>query len=689
MVPTVPVSLPADSLDALARPNAIQPHGALVAFDPALEHTIQASANLPELLGTDWASVWSRSPESLLGQKLVRNLRRELASQDRLDGALAMHRRVDHRQQRFQVFAWRSDSRHIVVEIEPLRQSDGRRLLSAVNAWLARLAAAPDETSLLNVLTRAVRNITGYDRAMVYEFDHAWHGVIVAEDRNARLPSLLGHIAPAHDLPPNARELLTRTPVRSIPDAQATAVALRSANDHPGPSLDLAAGALRAVSPLHLRHLQALGVGASLMVALRNEAGLWGMIACHAVQPAKLSPTVREAARTLVEMSSQRLFLLRARSDARFLERVQDSRALLSPTEGELRSPEQLVQEHGHHWLQLFRADGIALVAGDSITVLGLTPRQATLERATRWLQTERRGPAFWCGHARQYGPLAHAGDAGGCAGVLAAALTASPQSTAWLLMFRREVSYVQRWAGQREPKAPDPNDGAPAFQTWQMTVQGESPPWEPITWRAIRDLAEDLSIAAAAHEIQALNQNLDEERDRLARLNRRLEIQAHTDPLTGIWNRYRIEQVLDAEMAAGQRYGRPCSVLLLDIDHFKAINDQHGHDAGDQVLAALAARLRNALRPSDHFGRWGGEEFIVVLGQTPLHRARDVAERLRRELADTPVADAGTITVSIGAAEFRPDDSRRSLIDRADRALYAAKSSGRNRVRLATDLAS
>ncbi len=152
----------------------------------------------------------------------------------------------------------------------------------------------------------------------------------------------------------------------------------------------------------------------------------------------------------------------------------------------------------------------------------------------------------------------------------------------------------------------------------------------------------------------------------------------AITDPVTGVWNRHQGRELLLAETA---RPGRQSAVLMVDIDNFKAINDNFGHQAGDQVLIEMAQRLVAAVRGTDMVARWGGEEFVVLLHECPLEDAAVRAERIRRQIADTEFPGVGTVTVSIGAAQMMTDDDLAAWLGRADQALYQAKRAGRNAV--------
>lgn len=160
------------------------------------------------------------------------------------------------------------------------------------------------------------------------------------------------------------------------------------------------------------------------------------------------------------------------------------------------------------------------------------------------------------------------------------------------------------------------------------------------------------------------------------------IRLQATHDDLTGVYNRRHLVAAMEAESARSQRSGQPYALLVLDIDHFKHINDCHGHSGGDAVLVAFAQVVQQQLRSIDQFGRYGGEEFLVLLPDTGMDAARAVAERVRAAVA---VAEwpqlAQPLTVSIGVAVAVPGESHDAVFLRADHAVYRAKDNGRNRV--------
>ena len=202
----------------------------------------------------------------------------------------------------------------------------------------------------------------------------------------------------------------------------------------------------------------------------------------------------------------------------------------------------------------------------------------------------------------------------------------------------------------------------------------GDIPLWESVC--AVTNTAGDVEhYVSVFHDISEQK-----------RVERELEHMASHDRLTGAFNRGRIYELLDAAEIARQRYGTPFSVLMFDIDHFKRINDTFGHQAGDAVLIELSRRVQDLLRLTDEFGRWGGEEFLIIATHTPLNGAMKLAERIRAAVGDPPFPDVGEVTISIGVAEMCDGVTTKTLEARADQALYEAKDAGRNRVHAASE---
>lgn len=163
--------------------------------------------------------------------------------------------------------------------------------------------------------------------------------------------------------------------------------------------------------------------------------------------------------------------------------------------------------------------------------------------------------------------------------------------------------------------------------------------------------------------------------------LRKQLVNMAIYDELTGLHNFRFFTQAIERELSRSKRYGYQLTLLLIDIDYFKRINDEHGHQKGNEVLKGLAKIIMDCVRDSDYAARYGGEEFVIILPQTSLTEGYQVAERLRRKISATPF-DFGNVTVSIGISTYpEPSTCRDTLIHHADIAMYSAKNMGKNRV--------
>lgn len=169
-----------------------------------------------------------------------------------------------------------------------------------------------------------------------------------------------------------------------------------------------------------------------------------------------------------------------------------------------------------------------------------------------------------------------------------------------------------------------------------------------------------------------------------IATMTRRLLGMASTDPLTGLMNRRRMEELAALVQNSHERHQRPFTVILGDIDHFKAINDRHGHYGGDQALKSVSECLLGSIRAEDQVARWGGEEFLILLPETTLEAGVEAAERIRSHLAQLEISYEGSLiplTMTFGLSQGGPTGSFAQALGRADEALYRGKAAGRNRV--------
>jgi diguanylate cyclase (GGDEF)-like protein/PAS domain S-box-containing protein len=280
-------------------------------------------------------------------------------------------------------------------------------------------------------------------------------------------------------------------------------------------------------------------------------------------------------------------------------------------------------------------------------------------------------------------------------------------EAKCWIIKIRTDgiVSFVNRFAAEFFERPPEALVGRPLVGEMISPVDTMDPPIESLvatlrgragaqaSWETLIHAPDGNQVWIAWSttglfdaqgelvELVAVGADISERK----KLETELIRLAITDPLTGAFNRRYLVETGDRESDRARRYSTPCSILIIDIDHFKSVNDTYGHAIGDTTLQALTHACRKMLRGSDTFGRLGGEEFAVILPQANLEHATNLAERIRRAVSRLEVPTpkgAVTFTISIGAAQLQADrENFNEALIRADAALYAAKQGGRNRV--------
>jgi diguanylate cyclase (GGDEF)-like protein/PAS domain S-box-containing protein len=255
--------------------------------------------------------------------------------------------------------------------------------------------------------------------------------------------------------------------------------------------------------------------------------------------------------------------------------------------------------------------------------------------------------------------------------------------------LFKDPESFRQRDQSIEDRKTGDPRHSTPSFRGDEAELVLEAPTRRVLRWTALPVERNDERIGLVAF-FRDVTREREAEESR-ARLLQELASQARTDALTMLANRRHASETLGAEVERARRYGRPLAVVLFDLDHFKQVNDDLGHEAGDAVLRTFGEVLRSNARGTDVVARWGGEEFLAILHEADLDAAAAFADRVRAALsATTPLArfldeadEPRAVTVSAGVAAMPPgeDIDADTLVRRADEALYDAKESGRDRV--------
>jgi len=639
-------------IDELHLADAIQAFGAMVVVDGD-DRIIAASANSEAFLG--------QPPQALLGTDARVTLPASLdlqAARAQDDGTQAgparQHLEEVEVDGRPLVASVHVKDGNVFVELEQ-PGTDARS--DIVSDTVQRVAYGLAETwapvDAARHLLDGIADLVGFDRVMLYRFLPGWSGEVLDERLAPGTSGFVGLRFPEGDIPANARRLYEKKRQRIIADARAETVPVLGVRD--GMRLDLTRSELRAVHPTHLEYLANMGVIASFSVSIVVDGHLWGMVACHHFAPRGLGFATRRACELLATVASlhieglERMERLRAsarhigaRERARFdVERSGGAR--LADTLPRLR--------------EAFRADGAMGHIGRSTCTDGDVPTGATAERVSAWC------------HARSEDGVTAVSQVPNevkddpeavrtASGILHVPLG----GTRSLTLLRREQVEDIAWAG-RPPDDEMSKDASlgprTSFAIWREETRGRSERWSEADVEAAEELRAALIEGMAYAEVKR---------------------RASTDLLTGLANRSTFESTLRDVLRTTRRTG--VAVLIVDLDEFKPVNDRFGHPAGDRLLEQVAERLAAALREGDVAARLGGDEFGVLLRRvTDTEALAAAASRVVRELGAPYDVDGRTIQVgaSVGAAfASERDETPRSVVERADRAMYAAKRAGR-----------
>ncbi|WP_342078003.1 ATP-binding protein [Devosia enhydra] len=504
--------LDACAREPIHRPGAIQPHGALLVLDPASLKVIGASRTAMDWLGPMALDLRALPEAAPLVGVLGRWLAGDLPSSE-WQGSLAG--RV------LQSVAHRSGDL-LILEFEAA-PAEGREplelLFPRVRRFAEDLTGAPDIPALLAHTARFIRSLTGFDRALVYQFDADWNGLVEGEDGNGRLPSYLGLRFPASDIPAQARQLYALNRTRIIPNAGYAPVPIESLGPRVGPGLDLSHSVLRSVSPVHLEYMRNMGTLASMSVSIMVDGVLWGLVACHSAQPHLVSLQMRGLCDFSVQLvASEIAARLRGADAARRLALGQLHSHLLASmtssgqwTRGLEAMPEAL--------LELVDATGAAIIVdGEAPILIGATPEPDDVSWIVSQLATIADGlpwdtaslPLIWP-EAERLADVA--------SGVLAVPI--SDYHTSWLLWFRPEVTRTVRWAGEPHKVVTEHGRIHPrqSFASWQELVRFTARPWTDPERDAAANLRAAIvgivlrraeEVAELAEELQKSNKELE-----------------------------------------------------------------------------------------------------------------------------------------------------------------------------------
>nr|WP_321986178.1 GAF domain-containing protein [uncultured Lichenicoccus sp.] len=503
-------------------PGSIQPQGALLVVRPDNLLVVQASANLEAFVGMAAQAALGRTLAEVLGQAPADAL---LAAIERYayapSNVLAFNRPGGDVQQ---ARVHRSGCM-ICVELEPaVVLTPLNSPISTAQSVLASLTKATNQHELFEIAAREIRQLTGYDRVMIYRFDPDRHGEVVAEARAPHLKPFLGMHYPATDIPLQARRMFLQQRVRLIADVYAEPVPMlvaRAAADDP--PLDMTYCTWRSVSPVHLEYLHNMGVGASCSIALSSpetgpdangEPGLWGLIACHHDQPYWMNPDLRAS----VDIVSQVLsLLLGSLGDADIEQQRRRQSGVIASLGGRLATDGLLVDAVaalGADLLGLVAADGAVLRIGGEVRCFGRTPGPSDAARALAVLSQAANGRVLALDNLTLRHPDLAACQREGCGVLLQPLSRANDDAILW---FRPEQPLTVVWAGNPDKLADpglDPGRLTPrkSFEAWKQVLEGRSRPWT----QADLALAGEAQHAVAGETFRRLRATLQGVEDRL-----------------------------------------------------------------------------------------------------------------------------------------------------------------------------
>ncbi|MEO8859364.1 MAG: ATP-binding protein [Burkholderiaceae bacterium] len=602
------------AIEPIHIPGAIQPHGCLLAFDPATLRLRHASVNVAEFLGTGCEAMLGRPIHEVLPGSAADSVRRALAEDAALDWALV---HCEAAGQRLEGVV-HAHEEMVFVELE--RVGATAASAAGVEHAIRHLAITDDLAQLSSATARVIREITGFDRVVVYRFDRDDNGEVVAEARDDALDPFLGLHFPESDIPRQARALYCKNWIRTIPDAGYTAVpivpALRQDTHAP---LDLGRTFLRSVSPVHLEYLANMGVQGSMSVSLVVGGRLWGLISCGHRTPRRVPARLRSACESIGRIVSLQIAALETLEISRVRGSAFDSmqalkHAMRDTHDGVLAA----LSRHPVAILQVAQAQGVAIVLpGEPPRCIGRTPPPGRVAALAQWLGS-RFGPSGIF-ETRELGATDSQWSdiATVASGVLAFALP-TPQQPC-VLWFRPEVAQTVSWGGDPAKGAQvDPNGmlrvhPRRSFELWKQVVRGRALDWSRGHVEEVLDLRRLAIESDLVHQVRKEQE----------------AVRARDDLVAVVSHDLRT----------------PMSVVVMQaalLQHMADSNQNSRLRSSAQIIQRAGERMAALLRDLLDLAKIEAGRFEVVTSPQPVQTLLEEACGLLR-----PVADAAQVELS------------------------------------------
>ncbi len=463
----------------------IQPHGVLLVLsDSSPRIILQSSANFSHFLGLSTESVQNLLLEDVLGrpstlviEQLIFEINENQAATYRLSMTINEHLRE------LQVRLFMSANVYVLelMDEDVLKSQDRLpEFLKLISKGFSNFEQNIDIYDYLEKIAVLVRDLTGFDRVMVYRFDANWDGEVIAESRVEEAESYLGLHFPASDIPPQARHLYTVNYIRHIADISAEPVpVLPALNPLTGQPLDMSFSSLRSFSPVHREYLGNMGVRASMSVSLLQNGQLWGLIACHHLTPKRVSNALEEAAALIGRMTSVKLFAIEADGQRKLIDKSSRivGKLLKHITSNDL---EVVISMLLMEILDLLKATGVMMKIDGRLFTLGGVPNANITDDLFTWLSTKNpETGVFSLDQLSQEFTLA---DSAVVAGLLVAPVSKDMRN--FIAWFREEKPRTVKWAGNTQKNITKDSLGIihlnprKSFEVWTETWRGRSEPW-------------------------------------------------------------------------------------------------------------------------------------------------------------------------------------------------------------------
>jgi len=477
--PLAAVDLSNCAAEPIHIPGRIQSFGALIGLstDWIVTH---ASENAAALFSPDGAPLLGRPASDVFDRAALHNIRARLqllVDADGVERLFAVPLNGDGR--RFDVALHLSDGT-ILIEAEPQTHGESIDYIGYVRPMIGRIDRAATIGEMCEVAAHQLRRLTGFDRVMVYRFEPDDSGTVIAESLRHGMAPYRGLRYPASDVPPQARALYTRNPLRIIADAEDMGLPIAALPARGGKPLDLSLSTLRAVSPIHLEYLRNMGVGASMSISILLRGRLWGMFACHNQTPKTLGYDFRTAAELFAQMFALVLDQKTSAGERAHADRARAVHDQLMVRLADGGSVEASFDAIVTDIASVIDFDGVVGWFDGRFTARGTTPDEADFAGLVARLNEAPHDQVLHTDCIEQLYPPARA-FADAAAGMLVLPMSRSPSD--YIVLFREEIVQSVAWAG--DPAKPveagtDRISPRKSFAAWQQVVRGHSAPWAP-----------------------------------------------------------------------------------------------------------------------------------------------------------------------------------------------------------------